>query len=141
MVDVRATFKNISVCKRELDNKRNKLLELKCQIYGLSAMRYDQDRIMSSGDMDKIGKLVAKKVDLEHDIEESSKVLTDLKLGAYESIKALDKVNYQKVLYKRGIEGKSVQRTARELKISERHCKRLYYDALTTLDERQIVEE
>lgn len=131
MVDVRVYFNEISNSKRELDKKRNKLLELKCQIYGLSAMRYDQDRIISSGDMDKIGKLVAKKVDLEHEIEDISKGLTSLKLSAFEAIQYINKPKQRSVLYKRGIEGKSVSRTATEMKISERHCKRLYEDAIS----------
>lgn len=117
---------------REIAQKMDKLEELKAGIEGCSAIGYDE-KVQSSGEMDRMASTVAKIVDLEHEIEELSKSYDNGRAWFQYILNKIESETQKKVLASIYIDGNSVMDTAILLTMTESGVKKAKARALKTI--------
>lgn len=118
---------------READEKLNRRLrqrdELAMMVYGISAVRYDKDRVKGGnipGDDNRLDKLM----DLDNELIAEAKELAELKKRITEEIERVDNPLYAEILFRRYVQKKSLDRIAKELNYSYAYVRHQHGAAL-----------
>lgn len=106
----------------ELENLRELSTSISCSNEG--------EKVQKTLDTDKISSLIAKIVDIQHEINDSIDDYIDLKHKIASEINGLGVGDHTKVLFKRYIEYKSWELIAVEMNFSIRHIYNLHGTAL-----------
>lgn len=125
---------------READEKLNRRLrqrdELAMMVYGISAVRYDKDRVKGGnipGDDNRLDKLM----DLDNELIAEAKELAELKKRITEEIERVDNPLYAEILFRRYVQKKSLDRIAKELNYSYAYVRHQHGAALKFFEKTQ----
>lgn len=125
---------------READEKLNRRLrqrdELAMMVYGISAVRYDKDRVKGGnipGDDNRLDKLM----DLDNELIAEAKELAELKKRITEKIERVDNPLYAEILFRRYVQKKSLDRIAKELNYSYAYVRHQHGAALKFFEKTQ----
>lgn len=125
---------------READEKLNRRLrqrdELTMMVYGISAVRYDKDRVKGGnipGDDNRLDKLM----DLDNELIAEAKELAELKKRITEEIERVDNPLYAEILFRRYVQKKSLDRIAKELNYSYAYVRHQHGAALKFFEKTQ----
>lgn len=117
---------------KEIAKKMDKLEKLKASLEGVSAISYDE-RVQSSGEMDRMASTVAKIVDLEREIDELCQDYENNCKWCQYIIGKFRSQTQKKVIESIYINGNSVSRTAEILSMTESGVQKAKKRALKTL--------
>lgn len=125
---------------READEKLKRRLrqrdELAMMVYGISAVRYDKDRVKGGnipGDDNRLDKLM----DLDNELIAEAKELAELKKRITEEIERVDNPLYAEILFRRYVQKKSLDRIAKELNYSYTYVRHQHGAALKFFEKTQ----
>lgn len=125
---------------READEKLKRRLrqrdELAMMVYGISAVRYDKDRVQGGtipGGDNKLDKLL----DLDKELCDEVEELAELKKRITDEIEKIGNPLYADILYKRYVERKSLDRIAKELNYNYAYIRRKHRAALQFFEKVQ----
>ena len=117
----------------EADEKLRRRLrqreELAMIVYGISAVRYDKDKVQGGsipGDDRRLDRLL----DMDNELFVEAEDLAELKQRITKEIEQLDNSLYSAILYKRYVERKSLGKIARELSYNYAYIRRKHGAAL-----------
>nr|DAU66737.1 MAG TPA: Protein of unknown function (DUF1492) [Caudoviricetes sp.] len=120
----------IRILDTKINIKTQELKELRCKIEGLSSLVLMADKVQSSPIHDKISGDIAKLLELEAQIVCENKELEKLKHKIINEIAELKNPLFIKILFKRYVEFKSLERIAADLNYSYIHIRREHGYAL-----------
>lgn len=90
-------------CRMRIVRLNEQIQELEDQVNGLSSPQMDQDRVQSSHDPDRIGKVIARISDLKDKWYDEKLAAVDIMDEIIDTINALEDVDYQRLLQLRYI--------------------------------------
>ena len=116
-----------------INMKLKRLEELKEQSLCIRSPDYSSDRVQTSPQGDTIGKIVAKIVDLQEEINADIDRFVDLKADVMHNIDRLTNPDEKVVLYGKYFEYKTMQQIADEVPCCKRTVQRLHKEGLKKL--------
>ena len=100
------------------------------------AVSYEGERVQTSGAGDPMADVIAKVIELDHEISEQT-VSYFVRLHEIKGqIESLGNVEYVTLLFKRYIEGKSLEAIAADMNYTYQHTRRLHGWALQAFEEK-----
>ena len=120
---------------KEINENIRRIGELKQKARG-TAIRYDTDRVQTSGSKDRIGDIVAEYTTLEEETDRLIDEYVDLKEKMINQISLVDKDSHKTLLELKYIEGKSIYDIAVIMDKPDGTCKRWHTEAVTTFFEK-----
>ena len=136
-MDTKQYLGQISRLDRKINSKLCEISELRSIACGTSVQN-DADRVQTSSDKDRLGSIVAKIVDLEHEVDEMTDDLYGIKLSALGVLEKIERENYREILYLKYFEGKSIYDIAVDLNMSDRGCKKAHKRALEEFEKYKM---
>lgn len=112
-----------------IQNKLSELTQFKDLSYGLSAVR-NEERVQTSSDFDKIGRLLSKIEKMEIALDEMIDDFVEKKSLIISQIDAMENETYYEVLFAVYIEKKTLERVSADMNYSFRHTTRIHGYAL-----------
>lgn len=126
-------LKQYRVCMLRIRKLEGQIQELD-DLMGHITPEMSSDRVQSSHPPDKLGQLVAKKVDLETQLMGEIDNAIDVMNEIEEVINKVEPIGYQMILQKKYIEGKTWEQVAREVCYSSQWIWILHHRALAEVD-------
>lgn len=114
---------------RQIQNKLSEIYKLKTMACSVTASN-DGERVQSSGEKDKVGAVVAKIVDMEHEVDQ----MVDERCNIVEQIESLEDIEFYDILAQIYILKKELKVVAVEKKISYGHAKRVHGQAVAEFE-------
>ena len=124
----------IKLLDAKIDNKVQELKELRHRVESLSSVTLTANKVQMSPEYDRIGKNVAKILEIEENIVKQCKEMEKEKHKMIDEIGSLKNPLHVSILFKRYIEFKSIEKIADELNYSCVHIKRCHGDALNEFE-------
>lgn len=131
-MNTREYLNQIQRYDRVIRNKYVELEQLEAHATGLSSFSYG-DRVQTSGSQDKIGDLVAKIVDLQSEIADTTKEYLEKKTQVIKTIDSVKNSVLYDILFKKYVEGKTLDIIADEIGYSYQRIKELHLSAIATV--------
>ena len=122
-------LKQIRDVERTLKNKRDELEALRYRASGVTAIRYDKDKIQTSP-KDYLSMAIADIIEIEKQIEEDSASIEDIKGSAYAIVRRMESPDQRALIEWFYLNGVSMNETAERMSMSERTAYYLRDDAL-----------
>lgn len=117
-----------------ISNKIIEVQQLETQVCNISILN-DGDRVQTSGSKDRLGDSVAKLVDLRNELSEMINSYITKRCEIIKTIESVPQTNYYEVLFKKYVEGKSLEQICCEMNYSMQHIKRIHGFALNKIKE------
>ena len=128
---IRDAEKSISAKKLELEALRYKAS-------GAGAIRYDKERVQTSGN-DYMAMAIADVIEIEKQISEEEAAVENLRGEAYAVVRRMEKTEHRAVIEWYYLNGLSMVDTAYRMNISERTAYYLKEDAIVSFESLQAV--
>lgn len=119
---------------RRISNKLFEVFELK-NLVGTVSNSVKEVNVQSGRTNDRTGDIIAKIVDMEHEIDTMTDEFIDKKNCIIKQLEELDFNSYE-VLYQRYVKQKQWDEIATDLKYTQRHVRRLHSNALETFEKK-----
>lgn len=130
-MNTREYLNQIQRYDRVIRNKYVELEQLEAHATGLSS--FYGDRVQTSGSQDKIGDLVAKIVDLQSEIADDTNEYLEKKTQVIKTIDSVKNSVLYDILFKKYVEGKTLDIIADEIGYSYQRIKELHLSAIATV--------
>nr|DAO38169.1 MAG TPA: Protein of unknown function (DUF1492) [Bacteriophage sp.] len=131
-MNTREYLNQIQRYDRAIHNKYIEIEQLKTHATGLSSFSYGE-RVQTSGNKDRTGDLIAEIVDLQREIQDITDEYLKKKTEVIRTIDSVRNPLQYDVLFKRYIEGKSLDIIADEVGYSYQRTKELHLCAIETV--------
>lgn len=131
-MNTREYLNQIQRYDRVIRNKYVELEQLESHATGLISFSYG-DRVQTSGSQDKIGDLVAKIVDLQSEIADDTNEYLEKKTQVIKTIDSVKNSVLYDILFKKYVEGKTLDIIADEIGYSYQRIKELHLSAIATV--------
>lgn len=128
-MDTKQYLSQIGIYDQTIKDKKSELLQYRIYAYGLSAIS-NEERVQSSPTFDKMTNKIIKIMEMESQIDDLSDESEDLKKEILKTIGMLKSITHRKILFKKYFENKSIYSIAKELKMTDRGCKKAHKKAL-----------
>lgn len=117
-----------------IEQMKMQLKESRELIKSVPTVRTDNVKVQKSGNVDKIGDMVAKIVDLENEIDDELVRLFEMKHYIIGQLHRLENSNHIELLFKRYVEFKRFEIIADEMELSCDYIRRLHGYALKAFE-------
>lgn len=134
-MDTKTYLSQVSRLDRMIKNKLSELAEFKELSYGVSAVR-NEERVQTSGDFDKIGRLLSKMEKLEIALDEMIDEFVDKKSVIVSQIDSMENELHYEVLFARYIEKKTFEQISCDIGYSWRQIIRIHGSALKEFEKK-----
>ena len=114
---------------KNIQNKLSEIYQLKTLATNVT-VAMDGDRVQTSGDKDRTGKIVASLIDIEREAQGMIDEYLTKKKKIINQMDGLSKTSYYQVLYSKYVEYKTFNKIAEEMHYSWRQIIRIHGDAL-----------
>lgn len=115
----------ISRLERKIQNKLSEIYQLKTMACSVTVSN-NNERVQTSGEKDKVGTVVSKIVDMEHEVDN----MIDKRCDIVEQIESIENTEFYDILAQIYILKKELKVVAIEKKISYSHAKRMHGQAI-----------
>ena len=126
----------LEILHLKIEHKRKRAMELRELTLSLGGFDYGKDRVKTLAKEGKIEKSVTQYIALEIEITEDIDEYQRKKNLIIGEIHSLDNANFIKILYKKYVEFKSLDKIAAEMKYSYQYIKHMHGAALKSFEER-----
>jgi DNA-directed RNA polymerase specialized sigma subunit len=127
--EIKKYLKRISVLDKNINDKMERLYELRLEMTGVQAISYSE-KVQTSCSGDKIGDVVAKVIDTECEVDSLIDIMAEEKQRIANQISLLSNTRHKEVLYLKYIELRSISEIAEMLEITVRGVKKAHRKAL-----------
>lgn len=131
-MDTREYLNQIQRYDKIIHNKREEIEYLRSLATGLSSFS-NAEKVQSSGNQDKIGTIVARIVDLQAEIADTTNEYLDKRADVIRTIDSVTNPVLYDILFKKYIEGKLLDKIADEIGYSYQRTKELHLSAIMTV--------
>lgn len=114
---------------RNIQNTLSEIYQLRTLATNITVAT-DGERVQTSGERDRIGRIVASVVDKEKELQRAVDEYLAKKQKIIQQMNGLSRTNYYQVLYSKYVEYKTFNRIADEMGYSRRQVTRIHGDAL-----------
>lgn len=128
-METKKYLNQISRLERQIQNKLLEIYQLRTMACSITVPS-DNERVQTSGEKDKIGTLVCKLVDMEHEVD----YMIDKRCDIVAQIESLENTEYYDILTQIYILKKELKVIAIEKKMSYSHAKRVHGQALNEFE-------
>lgn len=131
--DIKKYLNQVKESDKMIDVKQKRLDELRQQSIFVRSPDYSGDKVQTSHQGDSIGKIIAKIIDLQKEINADIDRFVDLKAEIMHQIDKLQSVDERVILYAKYFEYKTISQIADEMPCCIRTVQRTHKRALKNL--------
>lgn len=126
----KAYLNQISRLERQIQNKLSEICQLKTMACSVTASN-DNERVQTSGAKDKVGVIVSKIVDMEHEVDN----MIDKRCDIVAQIESVENTEFYDMIAQIYILKKELKVVAIEQRMSYSHAKRVHGQAIAKFEE------
>lgn len=119
-----------------IENKLREIERLEALLKTIPALPYDQDRVMASGDQDKLGASVSKMLDDRRELEALLEESRKMRNRIIEQIESMPNPKHIKVLSERYLKYQELYRLVNVVGYSYSQVKNIHREAITEFEKR-----
>ena len=132
-------LEQIGKLNSKINNKLVEIEQARIMACSISAINYDE-RVQTSPDFDKIGKVLSKIENMEIKLNKLIDVYVDTKNYIIGQIESLDDVRLSMVLFGRYVKKDTYEKIAEDINYSVRQTKRLHDKAILAFEDKYYSE-
>lgn len=132
------TYEYLSQIKRNdamIENELEEIERLRTIATNITVAT-DSERVQSSGDKDRIGKIVSRIADMEKELSERVEFCYTDREKIIRQMESLKEVAEYQVLFFKFVSGMPIERIAERINYSDVHCYRIYKKALKSFEDK-----